>query len=267
MVAMSDDAVLLDIEDAVATITLNQPDSRNALTGEISDGLEDALDEIEADGDARCVVIQGSGGAFCAGGDINAMMEGLSGMNEPHEKVEKVEETGATLQRVYEFRLPVIAKIDGTAFGAGANLAIACDTQVASESSRISFGFRQVGLSVDAGTSYLLPRIVGENQAKELVLTGEMLDAEAAQDLGLFTTVYSDDEFEDSVAEYVEDIAQGPTVALTAAKRVMRQGLQSDMEQAVTNEAAAQAAVFETHDHEEGASAFMEQREAEFEGR
>jgi enoyl-CoA hydratase/carnithine racemase len=264
---MSDDAVLLDIDDAVATITLNRPDSRNALTAEISEGLEGALDEIEASDEPRCVVIEGNGGAFCAGGDINAMMEGLAGTNEPYEKVQKVEETGATLQRVYEFDLPVVAKIDGTAFGAGANLAIACDTQVASESSRISFGFRQVGLSVDAGTSYLLPRIVGENQAKELVLTGEMLDAEAAHDLGLFTTVYDDDEFEDAVAEYVENIAHGPTVALTAAKRVMRQGLQSDMEQAVTNEAAAQAAVFETHDHEEGASAFMERRDAEFKGR
>ena len=262
---MSDDAVLLDIEDGTATVTLNKPDVRNALTGDIADGLVDALDGIE-DTDARCVVIQGSGGAFCAGGDINKMLEGLQEDVPPHEKVESVMDTSEAVRAVYECPLPVVAKIDGAAFGAGANLAIACDTQVASASSRISFGFRQVGLTVDTGTSYFLPRIVGENKAKELVLTGEMLDAEAAGELGLFTKVYDDDEFEARAEEYVDTIATGPTVALKASKRLIRQGLESSLDQAMTNEAAAQGPVFATRDHEEGATAFMESRDPEFEG-
>ncbi|MFB6179970.1 MAG: enoyl-CoA hydratase/isomerase family protein [Halorientalis sp.] len=262
---MSDDAVLLDVDDDVATITLNNPDMRNALTGDLSSGIVDALDDVD-DTDARCVVIQGKGGSFSAGGDINAMMEGLAGQTTAQEKVEVVEETGRALQRVYEYPLPVIAKIDGTAFGAGANLAIACDTQIASERSKISFGFRQVGLAVDSGTSYFLPRIVGENKAKELVFTGEMLDAEEAHRLGIFTQVYDDDEFEAQADGYVDRIATGPTIALQTSKRLIRQGLQSDIDQAMTNEAAGQTAVFATDDHEEGATAFMEQREAEFEG-
>jgi enoyl-CoA hydratase/carnithine racemase len=263
---MSDDAVRYDIEDGIATITLNRPEMRNAVTQEISSGLLRVLPEI-ADSDARCVVVQGSGGSFSAGGDINAMLEGLHGDVASHEKVEKIIQTSDAVQAVHEFPLPVIAKIDGTAFGAGANLAIACDVQIASESSNISFGFRQVGLAVDSGTSYLLPRIVGENTAKELVFTGEMLDAEDAQDLGIFTQVWDDDEFEEQAAKYIDRIATGPTVALKTSKRLIRQGFESDLDQAMTNEAAAQAPVFETHDHEEGATAFMEGREAEFEGR
>ena len=263
---MSDEAVLLDVEDEIATITLNQPSMRNALTGDVSSGIVDALEEIEGS-DARCVVVDGAGDAFSAGGDINAMMEGLAGETTAYEKVEVVEATGRALQRVYEFPLPVVAKIDGTAFGAGANLAIACDTQIASARSKISFGFRQVGLAVDSGTSYFLPRIVGENKAKELVFTGEMLDAAEAHRLGIFTQVYDDDEFESRAEAYVDRIASGPTIALETSKRLIRQGLGSDIDQAMTNEAAAQTAVFATDDHEEGATAFMEQRDAEFEGK
>ncbi|WP_335999220.1 enoyl-CoA hydratase-related protein [Halorientalis halophila] len=264
---MADESVLLSVDDGIATITLNEPDSRNALTSPIKDGIVDALDEIEGDESVRCVVLEGAGGAFCAGGDINSMLEGLQGEVAPHEKVQSINRTSTALQRVHEFELPVIAKIDGAAFGAGANLAIACDVQIASERSRISFGFRQVGLAVDTGTSYFLPRIVGQNKAQELVLTGEMLDAEDAHDEGLFTQVYPDDEFEERATEYVDRIATGPTVALKTSKRLIRQGLNSDLDQAMANEAAGQAQVFETHDHEEGATAFMESREPEFEGR
>lgn len=264
---MTEDAVLYEVADEIATVTLNRPDMRNALTQEISRGLLDVLDEIE-DSDARCIVIEGAGGAFCAGGDINAMMQGLSGDVDTHEKVDQIiQETSRALVRVHEFSLPVVAKIDGPAFGAGANLAIACDMQIASEEASISFGFRQVGLAVDTGTSYFLPRIVGENTAKELVLTGRMLDAEEAADLGIFNHVYPESEFEAEFEAFVEPIATGPTVALKTSKRMLRQGLESTLEQAMTNEAGAQAAVFETHDHEEGATAFIEKRDPEFEGR
>lgn len=263
---MSEDAVLVTVDDGIATITLNQPDMRNALSGDISAGLLDALETID-ESDARCVVIEGSGGSFSAGGDINAMLEGLHGEVEPHEKVQSIVDTSDAVQAVYECELPVVAKIDGTAFGAGANLAIACDVLLASEDSQISFGFRQVGLAVDSGTSYLLPRLVGENKAQELVLTGEMLDADAAHDLGIFNQVFDADEFESSADALIDRIATGPTIALQTSKRLIRQGFESSIDQAMTNEAAAQAAVFETRDHEEGATAFMEQRDPDFEGR
>ncbi|WP_255152265.1 enoyl-CoA hydratase/isomerase family protein [Halorarius halobius] len=264
---MSEDATIVDINNGVATITLNQPDLRNALTEDIALGLLEALEEVEGS-TARCVVIEGADGAFSAGGDINAMVEGLEGEIPLEERVQHiVETTGKAIARVYKFSLPTIAKIEGPAFGAGANLAIACDIQLASESSQISFGFRQVGLAVDAGTSYLLPRIVGENTAQELVLTGELLTASRAEQLGLFNHVYPEEQFDEQVEEFVDEIATGPTVALRASTRLIRQGLDQSVEDALHDEAAAQAAVFETQDHEEGVSAFKDRRNPNFEGK
>ena len=266
---MSDDAVLLDVDDEVATITLNRPGMRNALTMDVSSGLVDALDDLEArDGpDARAVVVEGAGGSFCAGGDVNAMMELQSDAVALEEAVRIVREaTGRAVQRVANFHLPTVAKIDGAAFGAGGVLALACDLQVMNEEASISFGFRNVGLAVDSGASYLLPRVVGTNVAKELVFTGERVGAERAADLGLVNHVYPADAFDEETAEFVERIASGPTVALRESKQLVNQGLESSLEQAVRNEAAAQAAVFETADHEEGVEAFMAGRRPEFEG-
>ena len=267
---MSDDAVLLDVEDDVATITLNRPGMRNALTMEVAAGIVDALDELEGreETSARAVVVEGAEGSFCAGGDVNAMMELQSGGATLAEAVRIVrEETGRTIQRVANFHLPIIAKIEGAAFGAGGVLALGCDLQVMHADADISFGFRNVGLAVDSGASYLLPRVVGANLAKELVFTGERVGAERAHDLGLVNRVFADEAFDDEFAEFVERIASGPTVALRESKQLLNQGLESSLEQAVRNEAAAQAAVFETEDHAEGVQAFMEGRWAEFEGR
>lgn len=270
---MSDEAVLFDITDGVATITLNRPSTRNALTEEVAQGVIDALDSAEArledDGevDVRCLVIQGTEGSFSAGGDVNAMMEGLSGQREPYQKANYViQMTSRMMERVADFYLPTVAKVDGTAFGAGANLAIACDIQLASEDAGIGFGFRQVGLGVDTGTSYLLPRVVGINKAKELVFTGKLLDAEEAEEIGLFNHVYPSDEFDESVDEFVQQIATGPTVGLMSSKRTLNQAFEQSLHQAMVNEASAQIAAFESDDHQEGAQAFMERREAEFEG-
>jgi enoyl-CoA hydratase/carnithine racemase len=267
---MAEDAVLLNVEDGVATITLNRPEIRNALAREVSAGIIDAIDaikEIEESG-ARCVVLRGAGGAFCAGGDVNAMTDRLEGevsLAEAERLI--VRTTSRAIERVANCSLPTVAKVDGPAFGAGANLAIACDLTVASASSRIGFGFRQVGLAVDSGTSYLLPRRVGLNTAKELVFTGELLDAERATDLGVFNHAYPDGAFDERADVLVERIAAGPTVALRASKRLLDQGPESSLDEAISNEAAAQIAVFETHDHREGVSAFGEKRDPEFEGR
>jgi enoyl-CoA hydratase/carnithine racemase len=265
---MSDEeAVLVSIDDGVATLTLNRPSVRNALTEDIAAGIIDSLAELEGS-DARCLVVEGAGGAFSAGGDVNAMSERLAGDVPLAEAVRHVsQETSRAVKRVAEFDLPTVAKIDGIAFGAGANLAIACDIQLASSESRISFGFRQVGLAVDSGTSYFLPRIVGENTAQELVLTGELVAAERAEKLGLFNHVYPADEFDERADEFVEQIATGPTVALRTSKRLVRQSFESSLDQAMENEAAAQAAVFETDDHREGAESFMASEEPDFEGR
>ncbi|MFB6093678.1 MAG: enoyl-CoA hydratase/isomerase family protein [Halanaeroarchaeum sp.] len=266
---MTDEAVELSVTNEVARITLARQETRNALTDEVAEGLLDAMEEIP-NTEARVIVIESEGSAFSAGGDVQSMHDRIEGAGPPlHELVEHISEvTGAAIAAVAEARLPTVAVVDGTAYGAGANLAIACDVVLAHEDAEISFGFRQVGLAVDAGTSYLLPRIVGESVALELIYTGELVGADRAGELGLFNHVYGTEHFEDEVESMIETIASGPTVALSASKRTVRQGLTtSSIEEAIDNEADAQAAIFETRDHREGVKAFVERREPNFEGR
>ncbi|WP_339103872.1 enoyl-CoA hydratase-related protein [Haloterrigena salinisoli] len=262
------EAVHLEIEaNGRAIITLDQPDRRNALSAEISAGISEALDEIEGS-DARVVCIEGSGGSFSAGGDIERMVEGIENDVPADERVRRLERsTNALIGRVVEFPIPTVALVDGPAVGAGANLAIACDVQLASENAVFGFVFRQVGLSVDAGTSYLLPRVVGENVAKELVLTGDIIDADRAAEIGLVNHVYGADEFDERVDEFVEKVVSGPPIALRHANRLVGEGLNKSLEQALTDEATAQGIVFDTADHEEGVEAFFEDRDPEYEGR
>jgi enoyl-CoA hydratase/carnithine racemase len=263
-----DGTVLLDMEPeaGVATLTLNRPDMRNALTADVADGLIDAIGDLEG-GDTRCIVVRGAGGAFCAGGDVNAMMELQGGDWSLDDAVRHItQNTGRSVQRLAECEFPTVALLDGPAFGAGACLAIACDLQLMSSEAQIAFGFRRVGLAVDSGASYLLPRIVGDNVAKELVFTGELVKPERAKDLGLVNHVYDADSFDEEAREIVDRIAEGPTTALRASKRLLDQGTESSLSAAVANEAAAQAAVFETDDHTEGVYSFMEKRDPEFTG-
>lgn len=262
-----DGAVLLQRDGDVARLVLNDPDRRNALSDATTAGIIAALGDVESS-DTRCLVLEGEGPAFCAGGDIEAMVERHERDAPPQEVVERVvQQIGRSIQRVVECPFPTVAKVDGPAFGAGGNLAIACDLQLLSDDAKLGFGFRQVGLAVDSGTSYLLPRLVGDNVAKELVFTGDLVDAARALELGLANHVYAVSEFESKAEELIERIAEGPTVALQTSKRLLRHGRESSLVGAIEHEAAAQANVFETADHAEGVAAFTENREPEFRGR
>ena len=263
---MSDDAVRLTVEDSVATVTLNRPDVRNALTKPMAGELVERFGTI-ADSDARCVVLTGAGSVFCAGGDIGAMVDGVTSDVPIDRRTEFVAAINGAIATVHDCRLPVVAKIDGPVLGAGAGLALACDIQLASPEAKIGFGFRRVGMAMDSGVSYFLPRLVGPNKAKELVFTGELLDADTARELGVFTRLFEADSFEAGVENIVATIAEGPTVALQQAKKLLDRGTESTFEAALDREEAAQAIAFTTEDHEEGANAFIEQREPEFERR
>jgi len=255
------DAVLLDRRDGIATITLDRPDRRNAFSAAIQDGIRDALDDLRGN-DARVVVFEGAGGAFSAGGDIGRMRDWLEDDTPPAERAREIEEGMSLMAEVDEFPLYTVAKIDGPAVGAGAALALACDVQVASDRSVLGFVFRNVGLAIDNGASYFLPRVVGTNVAKELAATGELVEAERAADLGLLNHVYPTEEFEGRADDLIGEIGSGPTVALRHTKRLVN----ATLDEALADEAIAQAAVMETEDHREGVEAFFEDRDPEFEG-
>lgn len=264
---MSTEPVTLDVSAGVATVTIRRPEKRNAMSATVAGALADHLSALGERDDVRCVVVTGAGGAFCAGGDIERMRERANSDAPVDDLVRELQQTVSRgVASVATCPLPTVAKIDGPAVGAGATLAIACDLQVASASAVIGFSFRQVGLSVDSGASHLLPQVVGTNTAKRLVFTGEILPAADAEALGLLTHVFEDDAFEERAAEVVETVADGPTVALRHAKRLLDEGARKPYEQAVRDEAVAQGLVYDSHDHQEGVEAFLEKRDAAFEG-
>jgi len=262
---MTDDYVLFNIEDDVATITLNEPERLNPWSEPMRQGVLQAVKEAR-ENQPRCLVIQGAGDAFSAGGDVD-QMRGMINTADPYERTTEIEEEILpAIREIVRFPAPVIAKIDGPAAGLGANLAIACDILLASENAIICFAFANVGVSVDGGTSGLLPKIVGLNIAKEMVFKGEIVDAERAHDLGIFNHVYPDEEFDERAQEEIDEIASGPTIAQKTAKRLLDDGATKSIERALIDEAYYAAGPVSTHDHEEGVDAFLEDRDPEFKG-
>ncbi len=262
---MSSDAVSFTVGDEIARLRLNRPERRNAWSPDLLDGLREGLDRAESS-DARCLVLEAAGDAFCAGGDLDRADEWRQ---QPfQERLAAAERTHREVVRpLVRFPLPTVAKVDGAAVGGGATLAAACDLQVASERATIGFVFRDVGLCIDSGTSYVLSRLVGENTAKLLAYTGRVLDADEAADVGLFTEVYPTAEFEERAEDLVSEIASGPTVALELDKRLLTGADEQSLDEALDAEAMAVATAADTEDHAEGIAAFRDDRRPEFVGR
>ncbi|MFB6170134.1 MAG: enoyl-CoA hydratase/isomerase family protein [Haloarculaceae archaeon] len=263
---MSRDTIVLDVSDSVATVTIDDPDRYNPLTREAYAALLEAFDDVEAS-DARVLVIQGAGDAFSAGGDVEDMKESLDSRPPAAEEIDHIREhEQEAIARVVDLSVPTVAKVDGPATADGAALAVACDATLASERARLGFTHARFGLSLDAGASWLLPRLVGEKMALELAMTGRMVDAEEADELGLVNHVYPHDEFEARCEEYVAGLAEGPPLALPHVKRLVRRGTDRPLDEALDEEASVQAAMFATDDYEEGVRAFLEKRDPEFRG-
>jgi len=257
--------VLLDVQDGIATVTLNQPDRMNALSAGIKTGIEEALDEVSDRDDARVVVFEGAGKAFCAGGDISGMDDAEY---TDHERTRGIVEDCAAIPiRIYNLELPTVATVDGYCVGAGVGVAMSCDMVLASDRARFGLAFRNIGLTLDYATSLFVTRAVGPYVAKELALTGETITGEEADEIELINHAYPTDEFEDEAADLIERIATGPTVALHYSVRNIDRSHNSSIRDVVEREAQSQNLASSTRDQREGVEAFGEDRDPSFDGR
>ncbi|WP_115864351.1 enoyl-CoA hydratase/isomerase family protein [Halorussus litoreus] len=251
-----------DRVEGVVTVTLSRPDARNALNAQLRAELKDVLDAIEAS-DARVVVLTGSAesGAFVAGADVTELRE-----RGPFEQREASERP-----RVYEYvddlRQPVIAAINGHALGGGCELAQACDTRIAREGAKLGQPEINLGIVPGGGGTQRLPRLVGEGQAMKMILSGELVDATEACDIGLVDEVHPDEEFEDRVYDLAESMAEKSPLALEYAKKAVKASSRMDLDAGIEYEAELFAQLFAAEDKNEGIDAFLEDREPEWQGK
>ena len=258
------EAVMLDKEGGVATITLNQPQSLNALSRPIRRDLAAALAEVRDDAEVRAVIITGAGRAFCAGGDV----KGMAGGRTPIEWREWLLFTDRSIiQVMLDMEKPIVAAVNGYAVGAGCNVALASDIIIAADNARFAEIFVRIGLAPDGGGAWTLPRRVGLAKAKELAFTGEIIDAAEAYRIGMVNRVVPADKLMDEARAFAQRLANGPTRAIGLCKRMLTRCVDLDFAAAMEYEAQTQAMLFQTEDHKEGVKAFMEKREPQFKGR
>lgn len=251
--------VLLSADrDGVRTLTLNRPERRNALDARLWGDLADALRDLKRDRGIRALVLTGAGGAFCSGADI-----GTGEQIHPRYKLDRLTDVALAL---HELPIPTVAKVTGIAVGAGWNLALGCDLVVATPESRFCQIFSKRGLSVDLGGSWLLPKIVGLQQAKRLVLLADMIGADEAHALGLVTWVKPAEAIDAFVDGLADRLAAGPPFALAQSKALLNDGAAATMREALANEARAQPGNFATVDSGEAYAAFAAKRDPAFTG-
>ncbi|MES1041050.1 enoyl-CoA hydratase [Peribacillus simplex] len=249
-------------EKGIALVTLNRPDAANALSTELLHCLVEGLEELKSDSNLRTVIITGAGEkAFCAGADLKER----AGMNE-----DKVRETvkliGDTITAVENLPVPVIAAINGSAFGGGLELALACDIRIASETAKVGLTETSLGIIPGAGGTQRLPRIVGMPTAKELIYTARRLDAKTAYALKIISHVYSPQHLLEEAKKLAKEIAVNAPLALRAAKAAINQGAETDLKSGLQIEKDCYQTTLKTRDRLEGLSAFKEKRKPVFKG-
>ncbi|WP_049970626.1 enoyl-CoA hydratase/isomerase family protein [Haladaptatus cibarius] len=262
-VANECETVNATVEEYVATVTLTRPDARNALNAQLRAELKDLLDAVEADPDVRVVVLTGANEAkaFVAGADVKELRQ--------RDAMEQRE--ASKRPRVYEYvddlEKPVIGALNGHALGGGCELAQACDVRIAHERAKLGQPEINLGIMPGGGGTQRLTRLVGEGQAMRLVLSGEIIDAEEAHDIGLVDEVCSDDEFEDRVYELAGRMAEKSPKALELAKKAVKASSRMELEAGIEYEAELFALLFASEDKNEGIDAFLEDRDPEWEDR
>ena len=253
---MVQEYVKYERNENINRLIMNRPDSMNALSVDIIEGLEEGLRSIAADEGARVVVIEGAGGNFSSGADMN-WLNIQSGSPEVYEAVRRMNEMVLTIRR---FRLPVITKVRGVAVGAGANLALTGDFVLASHDSRFIQPFVNLGAVLDGGGTYYLPRLVGRAKAMELALLGEPIDGRTAESVGLIYKSVPDQELDDAVVSLAGTLSKKPPKAVALIKEGLESSLDMSLAEALEWEASHQSIRLQTEEHKEAVRSFLKSR-------
>lgn len=255
------------VQDGIATITFNRPDVLNALTLDIYAQFRDLLEDLRYDDDVKVLVITGEGRGFCSGGDVHEIIGALL-ERDMRAHLEFTRMTGALVGNMRLLDKPIIAAVNGTAAGAGAVISLAADLCLASERAKFAFLFTKVGLTgADMGSAYLLPRVVGQRRALELLMFGDVIDADTAGLYGIANRILPHDDLLPTAYEWARRLADGPTLALSMTKRMVNNEWNMDMASALEAEAQAQALLMMGEDHRIFYEAFREKAQPKFTGR
>jgi 2-(1,2-epoxy-1,2-dihydrophenyl)acetyl-CoA isomerase len=257
------ETVLLEIQDGVGTITLNRPDVFNAFNDDQSYALQDVLKQVTRDDSVRVVVLTGAGKAFCSGQDLKdiAQKENRSLSDSLHKRYNPI------IRAIRQLQKPVICKLNGVAAGAGCSLALACDMIIASEAASLIEVFVNVGLVLDSGSSYFLPRIVGAKKAFELSTMGSKVSAQQALQWGMVNQVVPAEELDPAVQKVADYYKTAPTRAISLMKKMLDKSYTSTLDEMLDYEAYCQEIASNSDDYKEGVKAFNEKRKPEFKGR
>jgi 2-(1,2-epoxy-1,2-dihydrophenyl)acetyl-CoA isomerase len=262
------------IEDGVATLTMNRPEARNALTGEMQAGLSEAIPRLAMDRSVRAVVITGAGRAFCAGGDV----KGFASANERGEtssgggfnleaRAHSLRQSADICRWLHEMPKPTLAVIPGPAAGAGLSIALACDLRIAAEDAKLTTAFSKVGLAGDYGGSYFLTHLVGAAKARELYFTADVISGREAAALGIVNRAVPADELEQAAGAFARRLAGLPTVAVGYMKRNLNAAETGSLSEVLDLESTHMVRTMMTDDHKGAAQAFVQKAQPVFHGR
>ena len=259
--------IIFTKENGIATMTMNRPERMNAFSPEMTDSMYRIVEDISQDNEVRVLIITGAGRAFCTGAEVRSLADGtFRGRNQ--------DKTGDSFNRSISIHLlmqrcekPIIASINGTAAGAGLDLALACDIRIASDQARFAELYIRRGIFPVGGGTYFLPRLVGIDKACQLIWTGDMIDAKEAERIGLVTMVVPHDELEMATGELAGKIAKAAPLVIRRTKRAIYEGLQMNLETHLTYVQPLMREIHQSEDFKEGTRAFLEKREPVFKGK
>lgn len=254
--------IIYTIQDGVAHISLNRPKAFNSFLVEMAKELQAALDDAAENAEVRAIYLTGEGKAFCAGEDLNEAIDpngpGMKGI---------VEQTyNPIITRLRAIEKPIVAAVNGVAAGAGANIALACDICVATESANFIQAFSKIGLIPDSAGTFFLPRLIGMQKATALMMLGEKVSAREAAEMGMIYKCFADDVFAAESLKIAQTLAQMPTKGLGYTKKLLNLSFSQNLEQQLLAERDFQVLAGETADYKEGVLAFLEKRKPVFTG-